>query len=136
MMIGSGNMMVTLICGIHLWWGCSLLVGVPLPRPFGALEPFYFLPYATDFTVGLLLTVCGLLPLTSPSWPKRMWCISCLMIPQQMLLTWGLVIGITDVVVTHDGRSWYALGYTGILFLFHLIELRDEMTLEVVRRRR
>lgn len=124
--------MVSLICGIHIWWGVSLLIGIPLPRPFGALEPFFLLPHANEFVVGLILTVCGLLPLTAGYWPNRMWCISCLMVPQQMILGWGLGIGVIDVVVSHDGRSWYALGYTGILFMFHAWELRDEFILEII----
>jgi hypothetical protein len=124
--------MVGIICGIHLWWGLSLLVGIPLPRPFGALEPFYTLPFASDLTVGLLLTVCGILPLIASCWPKRLWCISCLMVPQQMILGWGFLIGVIDVVVSHDGRAWYALGYTGILFMFHAYELRDEFELDIV----
>lgn len=127
--------MVSLICGIHLWWGLSLICGIHLPRPFGALEPFFLLPYANDLLVGITLTVCGILPLTASYWPRGLWCISCLMIPQQMILTWGFIIGVTDVVVSHDGRSWYALGYTGILFMFHAWELRDEFVMEIINRR-
>lgn len=126
---------VSLICGIHIWWGASLVIGIHLPRPFGALEPFFILPFANDLTVGMLLLVCGLLPLTASYWPNKLWCISCLMVPQQMILLWGFMIGIFDVVSSHDGRSWYALGYTGILFLFHAWELRDEFVLEIVTRK-
>lgn len=126
---------VSLICGIHIWWGLSLLVGIPLPRPFGALEPFFAFPFMTDKLVGMVLTVCGLLPLTGSYWPRRLWCISCLMVPQQMILFWGFIIGIIEVVASHDGRSWYALGYTGILFMFHSWELRDEFVMEIVERK-
>lgn len=127
--------MVSLISCIHLWWGISLIIGIELPRPFGALEPFYKLPFANDLLVGISLTVSGLLPLTSSYWPKSWWCISCLMVPQQAILTWGFVLGVVDVVISHDGRSWYALGYTGTLFIFHLVSLRDEFVVEMIRKR-
>lgn len=126
--------MVALICGIHIWWGASLLVGIPLPRPFGALEPFFILPFANDFTVGLMLFTVGLLPLTTSAWPRSFWCLSCLMIPQQLILMWGLLLGGIDVIITRDGRAWYALGYTGLLFIFHARELCDEFVTEMIRR--
>lgn len=126
--------MVALISGIHIWWGLSLLVGIPLPRPFGALEPFFVLS-DDNFFVGLLLFFVGLLPLTASIWSKKgLWCISCLMIPQQLVLMWGLLLGAIDVVVTKDGRAWYAIGYTGLLFAFHARELCDEFVAELVRR--
>lgn len=124
-----------LICSIHIWWGMSMLLGLHLPRPFGALEPFFILPYANDFTIGLLLFGSGFLPLTASYWPRNWWCISCLMIPQQLILAWGFLIGGVDVVVSYDGRSWYALGYTGTLFFFHSAELCNEFFYEIVRRK-
>lgn len=125
---------VSLICGIHLWWGVSLLIGIDLPRPFGALEPF-FLISSNNMIVGSLLTIVGLLPLIASYLPRSIWCLSCFMIPQQLVLFWGFLAGVIDYVYTHDGRSWYALGYTGLLFIAHAWELRDEFISEIIHRK-
>lgn len=127
--------MVAMICGIHIWWGLSLIFGVPLPRPFGALEPFFAITPSSQL-VGLLLASVGFLPLTATLWREsKLWCISCLMIPQQIVLCWGLIVSIIDISLAFDGRSWYALGYTSMLFFFHSLELRDEFVYEIVKRK-
>lgn len=125
---------ITLICAIHIWLGTSILFGVPVPKPFGAFDPFFIVSFMTDFRVGLLLLVGGLLPLTAAYWPKRLWCISCFMVPQQLILTWGFIVGLIEFASLHDGRSWYALGYTGILFFAHARELSDAFLYEMIRR--
>lgn len=126
--------MAGLVCGIHIWWGASLVVGIPVPRPFGALEPFFAVS-ENNLIVGLILLISGLLPLIFFYWPKGVWCISCAMIPQQLVLCWGFLAGLADVAVLHDGRSWYALGYTGMLFFFHGWDLCDKFIVEIIRQR-
>ncbi len=124
---------VFLVCSIHIWWGLSLIVGIVLPRPFGALEPFFLLPFSNDLIVGFLLLFVGILPLTYNLWPSKVWCLACLMVPQQMVLAWGLVIGIIDILITHDGRTWYALGYTGPIFMFHAFEMKKDFEIEMIK---
>lgn len=127
--------MVYLISGVHMWWGSSMVLGIPLPRPFGAIEPFFLLPGATTFLVGLTFIVVGLLPLMYFHIPGMI-CRTCSLIPQQAALSWGFVIGATDVWLTNDTRSWYALAQPGAFFIGHAFEASDLLIAEYVERRK
>jgi len=112
---------IRMVSSIHILWGSSLMF-LPVPRPFGALEP-YFVLFSTS-GAGAVLTFSGALPLLALHL-KRFRCLLCSVVPQQMLLFWALIISGRDVIETHDHRAVLALCYLLPMTIYHFSEVVD-----------
>jgi hypothetical protein len=109
---------VRMVSVIHLLWGICLLL-LPVPRPFGALEPYFWL--LDPYWVGLAFIVAGTLPLAALHM-KWFTCLVCALAPQQMILLFGFVVSMRDVLDTHDSRAVLALCYLGPMTFWHFKE--------------
>lgn len=103
----------------HVLWGVCLTT-LAVPRPFGALEPYFQL--LDPFWVGITFIIGGSLPLLAlwVRWVKT--CLLCAVVPQQVILTYGLVASALDAAFTHDVRVIMALCYLLPWTIWHFKE--------------
>lgn len=109
---------IRLVSVVHVLWGICLVM-LPVPRPFGALEPFFAL--VSPFWVGVSFIIAGSLPLLAL---RIRWftCLLCAVAPQQMVLAYGLIVSSIDAATSHDVRVIMALCYLGPMTFYHFKE--------------
>lgn len=109
---------VRLVSTVHALWGMTLMTQ-NIPRPFGALEPYFLI--APPFYAGIMLALAGGAPLLAIR-AKWFRCLLCAVVPQQVLLCWALGISMIDVVRDGDVRTLLALCYWVPMTYYHFRE--------------
>jgi len=112
--------LVLVISMIHLYWAVCFLTWENLPIPFGGVHAFSAPELQTFW--GMLFLVAGVSAIVS-EFSKRTFSLV-LLIPQQLLLTYGAVIPLIDIAAqNYNDRLILALGYILPLTIGHFIIL-------------
>ena len=114
---------IRLVSYIHGLWGASLLViGDSVPRPYAALEPF--LTYMPSQVVGYLFLVSAVIPILIDNYcdhgnRRNLFLFALSVLPQQLILYWGVAWGGWVMFVEFDPRTWLSWTYTVVLAFAH-----------------
>lgn len=119
---------IKVVSWIHLLWGLTMLLTGEVPSLFGQLEVFLvfidFVGWSVN-VLGAVFTVSGLSAILTCRYAPRLWfvphAIPVLLLPQQLLLTAGLMYAIELLVwYGYDVRALYA-GIVQLVFCtFHM----------------
>ena len=111
---------IKIASAIHLCWGALLFLAPQItPRPFGSLEP-YFAFMSVRETGAMLLSIGFLAVLSNELRLSKSWLTPLLTIPQQLVLWFGCVAGIsTAFTETAPARTAFSLVYVLAISYFH-----------------
>ena len=119
---------IKMVSWIHLLWGLSMVALGQVPRPFGQLEAFLVIVDAVGYPTWLLGAVfitSGLFALAAMRFAPRLQAhphiVPLALMPQQLLLTIGVIFSGEQLLATFDSRIWYAACTQIVFAAFHAI---------------
>lgn len=120
---------------LHILWGVYLVFfWWRVPQPFGAFEPFYLL--VKPFQLGMIFLFIASIAAAKNITPDHPWWLRpALVVPQQIVLVWGLVGGF--VLVYHDenaDRNLLALCYIFSITVFHTLDTIELWVTQLIKR--
>lgn len=122
---------IRIVSWIHGLWGASILcfplIGTEMPRPFGSQEAF--LTYMPPWVMASIMLGSALAcRLILRAFPEKHWLVIAGVVPQQLILLWGVAWGLllfVEALISweFDPRGWLGLCYLTALSWFHAREI-------------